>query len=74
MPMTKNIKLADKKTEDSLKKLLNITDEHLHFLEEPLTKMKKAGRMANVFTATLTYTPDYCEVCGCINDGHIIIN
>ena len=59
---------------DYTKNILNIKDDNVYFYENCLeTKMIK-GAETKIFHAYLTYFPEYCPKCGCINNGaHDII-
>lgn len=54
---------------DYTKKILNIKDENIHFDENCLNICKINGIDTKIFHGKLTYTPEYCEVCGVINEG-----
>lgn len=54
---------------DYTKNILNIKDDNVYFYENCLeTKMIK-GAETKIFHAYLTYIPEYCPKCGCINKG-----
>lgn len=54
---------------DYTKNILNIKDDNVYFYKNCLeTKMIK-GAETKIFHAYLTYTPEYCPKCGCINKG-----
>ena len=59
---------------DCTRNILNIEDLNINFYENFVntTELKK-GIKYKVFNAYLTYTPDYCPNCGCINDNNSII-
>lgn len=73
MPMTKINRKKEEKTSELIKKLLNIKDSNLYFVEDPLAKETISGKLSNVFTGVLTYTPSCCPACGCVNEGQCII-
>jgi transposase len=73
MSIPKDIKKTCKKTSEFVRNILNIGDKNINFPEEAMRKEKISGRSANVFTATLSYHPHHCEVCGCMNHDHTII-
>ena len=59
---------------DYTKKILNIKDENIYFYDNCLEIKKINGVDTKIFHAFLTYTPDFCPHCGCINGGfHDII-
>ena len=59
---------------DYTKKILNIKDENIYFYDNCLEIKKINGINTKIFHAFLTYTPEYCPHCGCINGGfHDII-
>lgn len=64
MSVTKNIKLKDENTDKTIKLLLNIKDSHIYFPKNAVAKERVHGKYSNVFTATLSYEPPRCELCG----------
>lgn len=54
---------------DYTKKILNIEDENIYFYEDCLEIKEIKGIKTKIFHGYLTYIPDYCEHCGCINEG-----
>jgi len=58
---------------DYTRNILNIKDENIYFNENCLEFVKIKGIDTMVFHGFLTYTPDYCPNCGCINDNNSII-
>ena len=58
---------------DYTRNILNIKDKNIYFSENCLefVKIKKIDTM--VFHGFLTYTPDHCPNCGCINENNSII-
>ena len=59
---------------DYTKKILYIKDENIYFYDNCLEIKKINGINTKIFHGYLTYTPEYCPHCGCINGGfHDII-
>ena len=59
---------------DYTKKILNIKDENIYFYDNCLEIKKINGVDTKIFHGYLTYTPDFCPHCGCVNGGfHDII-
>ena len=59
---------------DYTKKILNIKDENIYFYDNCLEIKKINGINTKIFHGYLTYTPEYCPHCGCMNGGfHDII-
>ena len=54
---------------DYTKNILNIKDENIFFDENCLEICKIDNIDTKVFHGYLSYTPKYCDVCGCINEG-----
>ena len=54
---------------DYTKIILNIKDDNIFFDENCLEIRKIDNIETKVFHGRLTYIPEYCEVCGCINEG-----
>ena len=54
---------------DYTKKILNIEDENIYFYEDCLEIKNIKGVNTKIFHGYLTYTPEYCPRCGCINEG-----
>ena len=50
--------------------ILNIKDNNIHFYEDCLEIVNIKGVDTKVFHGYLTYTPDFCPKCGCINEGY----
>ena len=48
--------------------LLNIKDKNIFILKNELKSIKKNGRNNQIIEGILTYNPEYCPKCGCIND------
>ena len=51
------------------KKILNIKDENIYFYDNCLEIKKINGINTKIFHGYLTYTPEYCPHCGCVNGG-----
>ena len=54
---------------DYTKKILNIEDENIYFYENCLETHKENNVEVKVFHGYLTYTPNYCDRCGVINES-----
>lgn len=54
---------------DYTKKILNIEDENIYFYEDCLEIKEIKGIKTKIFHGYLTYTPEYCPRCGCVNEG-----
>ena len=54
---------------DYIKTMLNIKDDNVFFYDNCLEIIKIKGIETKVFNAYLTYTPDCCPKCGCINES-----
>lgn len=54
---------------DYTKQILNIKDENIYFNENCLEIKRINNVDTKVFHGYLTYTPEYCPKCGCINEG-----
>lgn len=58
-------------TQDNcIRKILNIKDKNIYFYENYLEIKKIENVDTKIFHGYLTYTPEYCPKCGCINNGH----
>ena len=55
---------------DYTKEILNIKDKNVFFDENCLEIKYINGVETKIFHGKLTYTPFYCEYCGCINEGY----
>lgn len=55
---------------DYTKKILNIEDENIYFYEDCLEIIEMKGIKTKVFHGYLTYTPECCPNCKCINHDH----
>ena len=54
---------------DYTKKILNIEDKNIYFYDDCLKIKEIKGIRTKIFHGYLTYTPEYCPHCGCINEG-----
>ena len=54
---------------DYTKNILNIKDNNVYFYENCLKSQIIKGSETKIFHGYLTYTPQYCPKCGCVNDG-----
>lgn len=54
---------------DYTKKILNIEDENIYFYDDCLEIKEIKGIKTKMFHGYLTYTPEYCPHCGCVNEG-----
>ena len=54
---------------DYTKKILNIEDENIYFYDDCLEIKEIKGIKTKIFHGYLTYTPEYCPRCGCVNEG-----
>lgn len=54
---------------DYTKKILNIKDENIYFYDDCLEIKEIKGIKTKIFHGYLTYTPEYCPRCGCVNKG-----
>lgn len=52
--------------------ILQLQDLNINFSEK-IIKVKKKSILCNVIFGTLTYTPQYCPICGCINVNKSVI-
>lgn len=55
---------------DYTKEILNIKDDNIYFYENCLKICKINGVDTKTFHGYLTYTPEYCDVCGTINQSN----
>lgn len=62
-------------TQDNyIRNLLNIKDENIHFYENGVNFVElKKGVKTQTIKANLTYIPEYCPKCGCVNIDNSII-
>lgn len=54
---------------DYTKEILNIKDKNIYFYENCLETKKENGLEVKVFHGYLTYTPEFCDKCGVINNS-----
>jgi len=54
---------------DYTKLILNIKDENIYFTENCLEIVNINNTETKIFHGYLTYTPEFCPKCGCINEG-----
>lgn len=54
---------------DYTRKILRIEDNNIYFNENCLEIKKKGNKEYNIFHGYLTYNPEYCIHCGCVNNG-----
>ena len=54
---------------DYTKNILNIKDENVYFYENCYKEEKINGIVTKTFHGYLTYIPEYCDVCGIINQS-----
>ncbi len=54
---------------DYTKLMLNIEDKNIYFNENCLEIVKIKEVKTKVFHGYLTYTPDFCPKCGCVNES-----
>ena len=54
---------------DYTKEILNIKDKNIYFYENCLDTKKENGLEVKVFHGYLTYTPEFCDKCGVINNS-----
>ncbi len=54
---------------DYTKNILNIKDENIYFYDDCLDKVKIKDCDTLIFHGYLTYTPQLCPKCGCVNEG-----
>ena len=54
---------------DYTRLMLNIEDENIYFNENCLEIVNIKGAKTKVFHGYLTYNPDYCPKCGCVNNS-----
>ena len=55
---------------DYTKIILNIEDSNIYFYENCLQIKEINNTKTKIFHGYLTYTPEYCPKCGCVNEGH----
>ena len=49
--------------------LLNIKDKNIHILTDNLSNKVIKGKNFQIIEAILTYIPEYCPCCGCVNES-----
>lgn len=54
---------------DYTKEILNIKDNNIYFYENCLETKKENGLEVKIFHGYLSYTPEYCDKCGIVNEG-----
>ena len=54
---------------DYTKLMLNIEDKNIYFNENCLEIVNIKGIKTKVFHGYLTYIPNYCPKCGCVNES-----
>ena len=54
---------------DYTKEILNIKDNNIYFYENCLETKIIKGKETKIFHGYLTYIPDCCKKCGCVNEG-----
>lgn len=54
---------------DYTKNILNIEDKNIYFYENCLEIRTINGNKTKVFHGYLTYNPESCPKCGCVNEG-----
>ena len=54
---------------DYTKNILNIKDDNIYFYENCLENVKINNTVTKIFRGYLTYTPEFCPKCGCVNEG-----
>ena len=57
-------------TNDYILNLLNIKDENIFILQNNIKESVIKGKNHKIVEGILTYKPEYCPVCGVINDSH----
>ena len=50
--------------------LLNIKDENIYILTNNFQNKVIKGKNYKIIEGILTYNPDFCPKCGCINESH----
>ena len=49
--------------------LLNIKDTNIHILTDKLSNKVIKGKNSQIIEAILTYNPNFCPCCGCVNES-----
>ena len=57
-------------TNNYILNLLNIKDNNIYILSNKLESKIIKGKNYKIIEGILTYNPDYCPCCGCINKSH----
>ena len=55
---------------DYILNLLNIKDRNIFICQNSINDLDIKGIKYKVIEGILTYIPDYCPCCGCVNDSH----
>ncbi len=50
--------------------ILNIKDKNVYFYDNCLETRKINGDEVRIFHGYVTYVPDFCPICGCINNSY----
>lgn len=70
----KTLKGSDYMTHsDYTRNILNIKDENIYFYENCYEEYKIGGVLTKIFHGVLTYCPEKCPKCDCINSNNSII-
>lgn len=56
-------------TNNYILNLLNIKDKNIHILTDKVTNKVIKGKNFQIIEAILTYKPDFCPCCGCVNES-----
>ena len=56
-------------TNNYILNLLNIKDTNIHILTDKITNKVIKGKVFHIIEAILTYNPEFCPCCGCINES-----
>ncbi len=62
-------RLIPMSTNNYILNLLNIKDTNIHILTDKLINKVIKGKNYQIIEAILTYKPDFCPCCGCINES-----
>ena len=57
-------------TNDYILNLLNIKDKNITILSNKIESKIIKGRNYMIIEGILTYKPDFCPICGCVNESH----